>query len=285
MDASPGMEEDAWLGQSEVSEDDFPGVEHAETRATVLVVDDEADIRAYLRRHLAGRYQVVEAVDGRAGLQQARTLRPDLVISDVMMPELDGFALCRAIKEDDALNHIPVILLTARASEDSRLEGLETGADDYLDKPFNARELCLRVENLIAVRRLLRQRFSEEVVLLPTDIAVPSADAALLKRVQVYVEEHMGASTFEVAQVADAVGVSPRQLRRKVRTLTGLSPAGLVRTLRLERAAHLLSRAAGTVSEVAYTVGFQDAKYFSRLFRQVYGVLPSEYGRSSGQEG
>lgn len=176
-------------------------------------------------------------------------------------------------------------MLTARASEECRLEGLETGADDYLDKPFNARELSLRVENLIEVRRLLRQRFSGEVILRPADVAVPSAEAVFLERVQAYVEAYMGTSSFEVAQVADAVGMSPRQLRRKIRALTGLSPAGFVRTLRLQRAAQLLAQAAGTVAEVAYAVGFQDAKYFSRLFRQVYGVLPSEYGRSSGQDG
>ena len=228
---------------------------------------------------------MVEAADGVEGLAQARAAPPDLVISDVMMPEMDGFDLCRALKADAALNHIPVILLTAKASQESKLEGLETGADDYLNKPFNARELLLRAENLIEVRRLLRQRFSGEVVLKPTDIAVPSADAALLERAQAYIEIHMGDPHFEVAQVADEVGVSPRQFRRKIREITGLSPVGYVRTLRLQRAAQLLEKRAGGVSEVAYEVGFQDAKYFSRLFRQIYGVLPSEYGRSSGQSG
>ena len=251
----------------------------------ILIVEDNRDVRAYLRRHLAARYRVVEAEEGAAALEQARAEKPDLVISDVMMPGMDGFALCRALKTDAALNHIPVILLTAKASAEDRLEGLETGADDYLNKPFNARELLLRAENLIVVRRLLRQRFSGEVVLKPTDVAVPSADAALLEQAQAYIEAHMGERGFEVAKVADAVGMSPRQFRRKIRDLTGLSPAGFVRTLRLQRAAQLLEKQAGGVSEVAYEVGFLDAKYFSRLFRQVYGVLPSDYGRVSGQTG
>ncbi len=258
---------------------------HTKNRPTVLIVEDNADVRAYVKRHLAARYHVVEAADGVEGLAQARAAPPDLVVSDVMMPNMDGFDFCRALKADAALNHIPVILLTAKASEESKLEGLETGADDYLNKPFNARELLLRAENLIEVRRLLRQRFSGEVVLKPTDVAVPSADAALLERAQAYVEAHMGDHDFEVAQVADEVGVSPRQFRRKINEITGLSPAGYVRTLRLQRAAQLLEQRAGNVSEIAYRVGFQDAKYFSRLFRQIYGVLPSEYGRSSGQSG
>ncbi len=279
-----GEEAGSFLFDDELSSPRLPD-SPTQNAPSVLVIDDNPDVRAYIKRHLVARYHVVEAADGVEGLALARAAPPDLVISDVMMPNMDGFDLCRALKADAALNHIPVILLTAKASEESKLEGLETGADDYLNKPFNARELLLRAENLIEVRRLLRQRFSGEVVLKPTDVAVPSADAALLERAQAYIETHMGDHDFEVAQVADEVGVSPRQFRRKIREITGLSPAGYVRTLRLQRAAQLLEKRAGGVSEVAYEVGFQDAKYFSRLFRQIYGVLPSEYGRSSGQSG
>ncbi|MCH8960718.1 MAG: response regulator [Bacteroidetes bacterium] len=253
-------------------------------------MEDNPDVRAYVKRHLAARYHVVEAADEVEGLAQARAAPPDLVISDVMMPNMDGFDFCRALKADAALNHIPVILLTAKASEESKLEGLETGADDYLNKPFNARELLLRAENLIEVRRLLRQRFSGEVILKPTDVAVPSADAALLERAQAYIEAHMGDHDFEVAQVADEVGVSPRQFRRKIREITGLSPAGYVRTLLLQRAAQLLEKQVGGVSEVAYEVGFQDAKYFRGFFGRSTGscrpnmVGPADHrGRRSGQ--
>ncbi len=252
--------------------------------SSVLVVEDNTDVRAYLKRHLASRYRVFEAADGKEALVQARAEVPDLVISDVMMPHMDGLALCRALKADEGLRHIPIILLTARASEDSKLEGLETGADDYLNKPFNARELLVRAENLIEIRRLLREQYGG-VRVQASDVDVSSADEVMLAEAQAFAEAHMGERGFEVAQVADAVGLSPRQFRRKVRALTGLSAAGFVRTLRLQRAAQLIEKQAGTVSEIAYRVGFKDAKYFSRLFRQVYGALPSEYGRSDGHIG
>lgn len=257
----------------------------AQNAPSVLIVEDNADVRAYIKRHLASRYRVAEAADGEEGLAQVRAQEPDLIISDVMMPKMDGFALCRALKADAALHHIPIILLTAKASEDSKLEGLETGADDYLNKPFNARELLVRAENLIEVRRMLRQRFSGAVMVQATDVAASSVDSAMLEQAQAFVEAHMGERGFEVPQVADEVGMSPRQFRRKIRALTGLSAAGFVRTLRLQRAAQLIEKQAGTISEIAYRVGFQDAKYFSRLFRQAYGVLPSDYGRSGGQAG
>ena len=265
--------EDEALEEGEVAESKVQN-----PKSKILVVEDNPDVRAYVRGHLAGRYEVIEAEDGAEGLAQARAEQPDLIISDVMMPKMSGYDLCRALKDDDVLRIIPIILLTARAEDEDRLEGLGLGADAYLSKPFNAEELLLRVENLIEIRRLLRQRFSDEVVLKPHDIVVPSADAAFLERVQAFVEAHMGDSDFEVARVADEVGVSPRQLRRKIRAITGLSPSGYVRTLRLQRAAQLLEKKVGGVAEVAYRVGFDDAKHFSRLFKQVYGTLPSEYG-------
>ncbi|MDX1546782.1 MAG: response regulator [Rhodothermales bacterium] len=258
---------------------------HEDEAPAVLVVDDNADVRAYLRRRLGTRYRVAEAADGAEALDAIRRQPPALVVSDVRMPGLDGYALCRLLKQDPALNHIPIILLTARAGEADPLAGLGAGADDYLTKPFNASELLLRAENLVGVRRLLRERFSGEVVLRPADVAVPSADAAFVQRVQAYVEDHMGDRTFDLAAVADAVGVSPRQLRRRIREITGLSPSGLVRTLRMERAAQLLERRTGTISEIAYAVGYEDARHFSQLFRQVYGVLPSDYAGRSGQSG
>ncbi|MFQ5569295.1 MAG: two-component regulator propeller domain-containing protein [Rhodothermales bacterium] len=244
---------------------------------TILIVEDNADVREYLKLHLGEFYHLVEAADGVEGLARAKKLRPDLVISDVMMPEMDGVALCRALKKDAALNHIPVILLTAKASEESKLEGLETGADDYICKPFSTEELLVRVENLIEVRRLLRQRFGTEVLVQPSGVAVTPADAAFLERVKDVVEAHLEHSNFGVEWLADEVGLSPRQLQRRLRAMTSLSPAGFVRMMRLQRAAHLLEQQAGSVSEIAYAVGFQDPNYFSRLFRQTFGVPPSEY--------
>ncbi|MFQ5570388.1 MAG: ATP-binding protein [Rhodothermales bacterium] len=252
-------------------------VEAQEDAPTILIVEDNADVREYLKSNLVLHYHIVEATNGVEGLQQARSILPDLIISDVMMPEMDGVALCRALKTDDQLNHIPVILLTAKASEVDKLEGLKTGVDDYLYKPFNAEELLARMENLIELRRMLRHRFSDEVVVGPSEIAIPSAEAMFLERVREVVEAHMGNSNFGVEWLADEVGFSVRQLRRRLKAATRLSPGGYIRKMRLERARQLLAQQAGTVAEIAYAVGFQDPDYFSRLFKQTVGVSPSEY--------
>ncbi len=265
-------------GPLEASPQDDPEETPPQDAPLVLVVEDNADMRAYLKAHLAGSYQIEEAEDGAQGLARARATQPALVISDVMMPQMDGYALCRALKTDEKLNHIPVILLTAKADEASKLEGLETGADDYLYKPFNAQELLARVENLIEIRRRLRQRFSGEVILGPSQIAVPSAEAVFLERVRDVAEAHLGDGNFGVDWLADEVGLSVRQLRRRLKAATRLSPGGYLRMMRLQRAAQLLEQQAGSVAEVAYQVGFQDPDYFSRLFKQTFGVSPSEYG-------
>ncbi len=243
----------------------------------VLVVEDHAELRAYIRKHLARTYRVAEAADGVEGLEAAHQELPDLVIADVMMPGMDGIALCRAIKQDDRLAHVPVILLTARADEESRLEGLTTGADDYLTKPFSMEELLVRVENLIELRRTLRQRFSGELVIRPTGVSVPSEEAAFLEQVRTVVEQRLGDSGFVIDQLADEMGLSRRHFHRRIKELTGLTPGGYIRMMRLERAAQLLEQRAGNVSEIAYRVGFQDPDYFSRLFKQAYGVSPSGF--------
>ena len=248
-----------------------------ESAPTILIIDDNADVRAYLRSHLAPLYHVFEAADGVEGLARAREITPDLVISDVMMPKMDGVALCRALKQDEQLNHIPVILLTAKATDDSKIEGLTIGADDYIYKPFNAQVLLARVENLVEVRRTLRERFSGEVRIGPSEISVSSTEAMFVEKVRGIVERHMVDSNFDVDWFADEVGMSRRHLHRKLRETAGLSPAGYIRMMRLERAAQLLEQRAGSVSEIAYDVGFKNPDHFSRLFQQVFGVSPSRY--------
>ena len=197
---------------------------------------------------------------------------PDLVLADIMMPGMDGLSLCRAIKEDERTAHIPVILLTARASEEAEVEGLESGADDYVCKPFSAEALLARVENMIEIRRFLKHRFSDEVTIQRLGRTVESSDAQFLEEVKEAIESHMDDSRFTVEWLADEVGISPRQLRRKLRDLINLSPSGYVRMVRLEHAAQLLKGNAGNVSEVAYRVGFHDPRYFSRVFRQTFSV-------------
>ncbi len=247
----------------------------------ILIVEDNSDMRAYLKSRLQRRYGVVEARDGEEGLELAKTLRPDLILADVMMPKKDGYTLCRELKSDPVLGHIPVVLLTAKDHHEGRLEGLETRADDYVAKPFRTDELLARMENLIDLRRRLKQRFSGQVRLGPSDITVPSEDAAFLEQVREVIEAKMGESDFGVDDLANEVGLSARQLQRRLRSAADLSAAAYIRMMRLERAAQLFEQQAGLVSEVAFRVGFKNADHFSRLFHQVFGVPPSEYASHS----
>lgn len=254
---------------------------------TVLVVEDHPEVRAYVRRHLAPEYRVLEASDGEAGLALARERLPDLVISDVMMPKLDGLSLCRALKSDPATDFIPVILLTAKAAPEDKLEGLAELADDYLTKPFDPAELRVRIANLIAVRARLRERFQQDgfvpvpdataSIRLSTPEPVTSADDAFLEGVAEVIEARLGDETLSVAGLAEAVSMSRGHLHRQLKALLGTSPSELIRTLRLERAAHLLEGGAGTVSEIAYAVGFKSVGHFSDSFMHAHGCRPSDY--------
>jgi signal transduction histidine kinase/ligand-binding sensor domain-containing protein/DNA-binding response OmpR family regulator len=248
-------------------------------RTTVLVVDDHPDVRAYIRRHLEPAYRILEAADGAEGLKQARRFVPDLVISDLMMPGMDGSALLRALREDPELEFIPVILLTARASTESRMKGLREGVDDYLVKPFDPRELKARVDNLIASRQRLLARYETRPPqpLRVTEVSVTSADESFLTRVQATVEERLGDSDLTVEGLAEALACDRSYLLRKLRTLTGETPSGLIRSLRLQRAEQLLRAGAGAVSEIAYAVGFKSVAHFSNAFQERYGERPSAF--------
>lgn len=243
----------------------------------VLIVEDHPDMRAYMRGCLEERYRVIETEDGTQGVKQAHKHAPDLIISDVMMPEMDGFELCEKVKTDARTSHIPVILLTARASADSKVEGLETGADDYLTKPFEVKELQVRIKNLIEQRRSLRERFRRELVIEPAEVTVTSTDEAFLKKVMAAVEAHIDDPDFETDDLARESAIGRRQLNRKLRALTGQSVREFIRTIRLKRAAYLLQQQSGTVTEIAYQVGFNSIGHFAKVFREQFGVAPSEY--------
>jgi DNA-binding response OmpR family regulator len=256
----------------------------SDQETVLLIVEDNPDMRAYLRGILGKSYRLMEAGDGEEGLRQAAAAMPDLIVSDVMMPKMDGFAFCQKIKTDERTSHIPVILLTARASGESKIEGLETGADDYLTKPFNARELQVRVQNLIQQRRRLRERFSREVTLQPRDIAITTMDELFLQRVMTIVDAHLSDADFSVEAFAEEVKMSRVQLHRKIKALTNQSASEFIRTLRLRAAAKLLEQHKYTISEVAYQVGFNNLSYFARCFRDEFGRLPSEYAALPGHE-
>ncbi|WP_247236622.1 ATP-binding protein [Telluribacter sp. SYSU D00476] len=243
----------------------------------VLVVEDNDDLRAYIKAQLEPTYQVLESMNGAEGLTLAQETIPDLVISDRMMPVMDGNELCKQLKAHLPTSHIPVILLTALASTEEKVKGLETGADDYLTKPFDARELHVRIHNLIESRKKLREHFSREIRLEPTGIVVPSAEEKFLQQVMQIVEDRMGDSDFSVDEFSREVGMSRVHLHRKLKALTGQSPSDFIRMIRLKRAAQLLDARAGNVAEVAYQVGFNNLSYFSRCFREQFGRLPNEY--------
>lgn len=249
----------------------------SEDGPTVLIVDDNPDIRAYVRDQLTPRYHVVEAEDGVMGYERAKAVLPDCIISDVMMPHRDGYALTAELKADPALDHVPLILLTAKAEAEHKVEGLTAGADDYLTKPFNARELAARVHNLIASRHRLREKFSRPVVMTPSEVTVDSADEQFLQRVRETIESRMMDADFSVAALAEAAALSESQLQRKVKALTEQTPVQLIRTMRLERAAQLLEQEAGNITEIAYAVGFNSYAHFARSFKQHFGQSASEY--------
>jgi signal transduction histidine kinase/ligand-binding sensor domain-containing protein/DNA-binding response OmpR family regulator len=243
----------------------------------LLIVEDTEDVRKYIRSTLDDDYQVDEAKDGLEGFEKAVESIPDLIISDVMMPGMDGFALCEKLKTDERTSHIPVILLTARASEASKLEGLETGADAYIIKPFSTKEIQIRVKNLIEQRRRLRERFSHDINLSPKEIAITSVDERFLNRAMEIIEKHLSDTGFGVDSFSREAGMSHSQLYRKVQALTNQSPVELIRSIRLKRAASLLKQKYGSISEIAYETGFNTPGYFTKCFQKQFGKSPSEF--------
>lgn len=246
----------------------------SEDRTTVLVVEDNADMRAFVASVLDGAYRVITAADGPDGLAAARGHLPDLIVSDVMMPGMDGFELNRQLKADPALDSIPVLLLTARAEVDDQVTGYETGADGYLTKPFEAPVLRAQVHALLDTRRRLRERFRDE----PQGLAEPAeTDTPFVAAVRRGVEARLADPDLTMEDLAAVVHLSYAQFYRRLKEDTGATPVQFVRAVRLERAAALLDEGAGRVSEVAYAVGFNSLSYFSRCFREHFGVTPSAY--------
>ncbi|MEO6720389.1 MAG: ATP-binding protein [Ferruginibacter sp.] len=242
----------------------------------LLIVEDNKDLRVFIKEIVQQYYQVSEAANGKEGLEKAITEVPDIIVSDVMMPVMDGFAMAEKLRKDERTSHIPVILLTAKAGQQHKLEGLETGADDYLTKPFDARELLLRIQNLVNQRKLLRKKFAGDISLKPSEIAVTSAEEMFLNKVLQAVEKNMGKEAFGVEELAKEVAMSRSQLHRKLIALTGQAPSEILRNTRLLRAKELLQKRAATPSEVAYQVGFNSHTYFSKCFKEEFGISPGE---------
>ena len=270
--------------------------DNAEELATVLIVDDNADMRAYLRTLLLDRYYVIEAADGQSGLKLAVESVPDIVVSDVMMPVMDGLTFCTRLKQHEATSHIPVLLLTARSSEQQHIEGLQTGADIYMTKPFSADLLLANIASLLANRQKLRQLFktqnlnTQHLNTTPSPLGFcrlpeqehlttqnsPSPDRRFLDTFLKAMEKHMSNTNLKIEDLGDEVGLSRVQLYRKVKALTGMTPVEILRETRLKRAMQLLKTTDKTVSEIANEVGFATPGYFSSCFKKQYDKYPTD---------
>jgi signal transduction histidine kinase/ligand-binding sensor domain-containing protein/DNA-binding response OmpR family regulator len=246
---------------------------------TLLLVEDNDEVRAYLKEMFQHQYRILEAADGEAGWEQAFKGSPDLIISDIMMPTLDGLQLCKRAKTTLETSHIPIILLTARTSMLYRVEGLETGADDYITKPFDVRLLRLRVKNLLQSRKKLREKFSQNVSIEPHEITITTPDQQLLQLAIEAIENNMDNASFDVNGLARAIGVSRPVLYRKLPAITDYTPNEFIRVIRLKRAAQILEKVDISITDVCHQTGFKTPKYFSKCFRDFFGVSPSEYAR------
>ena len=245
---------------------------------TLLVVDDSADLRGYIRDHFSPRFRVLEAGDGAEGVALARSRLPDVVISDVMMPGLDGHELVRSLRASPETDFLAIVLLTARAGDDERVQGLERGADDYLVKPFDMRELDVRIRNLVEARRRLRERFASRPASAPAaEAGLAPDDRAYVARVRAAIQQGLGDPDFGVEELADAMAQDRSRLFRRIRELLDEPPSLLIRRMRLEEGARLLAAGSGTVSDVAYAVGFNSVSYFCRCFQETHGVTPAAY--------
>jgi DNA-binding response OmpR family regulator len=251
----------------------------ARTRYRVLVVEDDEEIRRYISGELSVNYRVTESCNGKEALQAVFDVKPDLVISDVMMPEMDGMALCRKIKQNITLNCIPVILLTAKTREEDNIEGLESGADVYMTKPFSIELLEKTVSNLIKSRETMRNNYSgNQIQGTPANrVEMRSADDKLLERVMKVVNDNISNAELTVDEVAAQVGISRVHLHRKMKELTSQTTRDFIRNVRLKMAADMLSQKKYSISEVADLTGFSNPNSFSVAFKELYGVSPSVY--------
>lgn len=261
-----------------------PGMSHAYTESEqpadkplVLIIEDNVDMRQYIRQHLARSYSVIEAYNGKTGLEKARRIIPDLIVTDLMMPQMDGMALSEKLRQSEITSHIPIIMLTAKAGFSSKILGLEKGADIYLTKPFELEELKVQIKKLITQRKKLRARYSQQTKTDPKNISITSVDEQFFKKIMALLEsEHMN-GLFGIPDMQEKLGMSKTQLHRKIKAITDLAPGELLRNYRIRRAEQLLRQRADSVSQIAFMVGFNNPSHFAQSFKKYYGVSPTEY--------
>ena len=263
--------------QETKQEEDITDLEVTDEKLTILVVEDHKVLRSFMKNLLKDEYNVIGAENGVIGMKKALKFVPDLIVSDVIMPEMVGTELCAKIKENIKTSHIPVILLTSRSSLIYKIEGLESGADDYISKPFNLVEFKLRIKNLLDSTQRLKAKFSAEDNFSPSEITVSSLDEQLLKKAFKVVEENISNEQFDIPFFCSELGVSRTMLFTKIKAWTNFTPNEFIHEIRMKRAAQLLEQNKINISQISYKVGFNNPKYFSKCFQKKYGETPTQY--------
>lgn len=248
---------------------------------SLLIVEDNSDVRKYISMILENQYRIIEAIDGEEGLNKSFEQIPDLIISDIMMPKLDGFQLCSKLKTDSRTSHIPVIILTAKATMQDKINGLEIGADDYIMKPFEASELKARIKNLLEQRKRLHEHFRQHGLFEIEGKNITPVNQKFLKKTVAIITEHISDTSFGVEMLAENMAVSRSLLLKKIEALIGEPPSELIKRIKLNKAAKLIEKNFGNISEVALEVGFNNPSYFAECFRKQFGFSPSQYHNKS----
>ncbi len=260
--------------------------DEAAEKPIILIMEDHPDLRKYIVQQLQETYQILEAENGLDGLEMALKHIPDLIISDIMMPEMDGYDVCQALKKDERSSHIPIILLTAKSTSDDKLKGLAYQADDFLTKPFDSQELQARIKNLIEQRKTLKAKFSSNLLKIPNNVTVNSIDQKFMEAIKNVIEANLSDENFGVEELSKTIGMSRSQLHRKLKALTGLSTSIFLRSFRLQRAYQLLEQSAGNATEIAFQVGFSNSNYFFKCFKEEFSITPGQVlkGEKEGED-
>ncbi len=280
------INEDSFIQKCRIHESDsliditYDSISDETDKSLVLIIEDNADVRQHICDNFKETFKVKQASNGKEGFEKAMAIIPDLIISDIKMPGMDGLELCDKLKTEECTCHIPIILLTAQADSEHKIKGLLSGADDYLLKPFNMNELLARSNNLIDQRKKLRESYKSQIETEPGKVAVTSADERFLKLALEVIEKNIGDCNFDVNSFYPEMNMSRMQLFRKLKALVNQTPGELIRNMRLQRAAQLLKQNFGNIAEITYEVGFNNLSYFAKCFREKYGVLPSEFKSS-----
>jgi len=244
---------------------------------TILIIEDNAELRDFIRNCLDEEYGILEAENGRIGWEIAITEIPNIIITDVMMPEMDGNEFCKNVKLDERTSHIPVIMLSAKAAVEQQVEGIESGADVYLTKPFSIEVLQSYLKNLLKSKEVLRQHFSQKIFLEPAAVEIGTVDKKFIEKLMEIIEADISTPHFNVADIAKNIGMSKPVLYKKFHALAKMPIGEFVKSIKLKKAAQLLLHDKLNITEVAWEVGFSDRKYFSKEFKKFFGKSPSEY--------